>query len=150
MRAQRRAPCLKGHTSGKKLEPDLRSPDFPSSAPSHMFSAINHSSASPFSSQRAYNTSRERESSPFQKLAVPQTRRRTDPKAESAFTRSHSFFIQILGVCEGSRTWSWGGLGSRATQTTMLLSPFLPPRGNCPSCQQFRLPTGMCLVIYSS
>ena len=106
MRAQRRAPCLKGHTSGKKLEPDLRSPDFPSSAPSHMFSAINHSSASPFSSQRAYNTSRERESSPFQKLAVPQTRRRTDPKAEPAFTRSHSFFIQILGVCEGSRTWS--------------------------------------------
>lgn len=37
MRAQRRAPCLKGHTSGKKLEPDLRSPDFPSSAPSHVF-----------------------------------------------------------------------------------------------------------------
>lgn len=54
-----------------------------------MFSVVIHFPASPFSSRRAYNTSRKRKSPPFQRFAVPLTRalRMTGPKAEfSSYT----------------------------------------------------------------
>lgn len=91
--------CLKVAKATAKLESDPRSLDFPSFLPHilHKLSAVNSTPLLSFLSPRGPATHQGKGSLHFKSL-LPILREDRPWKNESAFTRSHSFFMQILGV----------------------------------------------------